>query len=206
MMIIAAAFAPQGDVSKTDIVIGIAILAVLLPIFYVIGRTVARVKNYWFSRKWAPLVPVLEGATITKDGGVAVTSRLSGRYGGANVFALMSPNVQRHQFSSGNGNEFTVAVRDVAGAQDWSIHWSAGLPVVGGAGWSVSAADAALAARLTNAGVISMIESFGPATIRYETRDSTLRWTAFIEPWIVLPPDRFRGVMNALMDVALASR
>jgi hypothetical protein len=202
---VVATMALQGDVSKTDIVFGIAVLAVVLPMLYVIGRTVARVKNYWFARKWSSLLPVLDGATIAKDGGVAMTSRLSGTYGGANVFALMTPNVQRYQHSGGNGNEFTVGLEDVGGAEDWSIHWSTGLPLVGGAGWSVSSADSAVTARLTKAGVIPMIESFGPATIHFQARDSTLRWTAFIEPWVVLPPDRFRRVVEALMDVALAS-
>jgi hypothetical protein len=204
-MIVVAAIAPRGDVSTTDIVFGIAVLAVVLPMFYVIGRAVARVKNYWFVRQWSPLVPILEGATIAKDGGVATTSRLSGSYGGTSVFALMTPNVQRYQHSGGNGNEFTVGLKDISGAEDWSIHWSTGLPLAGGAGWSVSSADSSLAARLTNAGVIPMIESFGPATIHFQARDSTLRWTAFIEPWVVLPPDRFRRVVEALMDVALAS-
>jgi hypothetical protein len=196
----------QGDVSKTDIVFGVAVLAVVLPLLYVAGRLIARVKNWWFARTWAPLMPLLRGATITADQGIAVTSWLSGSYRDVQVVASMTPNVAHQYGSKPNGNRFTAAVRDVPGRQDWSIAWSVGLPFVGSAKWSVNSTDSALEARLADGGVIAMIEQFGRATVRYQSHDQTLEWGAYIEPLVILPPETFRRVLDALIDLASVSR
>ncbi len=196
----------KDDVSTGEIIQGVAVLIVFLAVCYAIGKTGAWFKNRGFSSKWTPLLPVLGGARITSDGGVAVTSRLSGTYRGANVHALMTPNVAHKYSSSRNGNVFAVAIENVAGAEDWSIMWNVGLPVVGTSSWVVRPADTPLAARLESAGAIAQIERFGRASIHYHVRDQSLEWSAYIEPRVILPPEEFSHVLDALLALVDINR
>ncbi len=198
--------APKNDVSILEIVQGIVGLAVFLAVFYAIGKTGAWFKNRTFTGTWAPLLPVLGDARISSDGGVAVTSRLSGTYRGASVHALMTPNVAHKYAASRNGNVFSVAIENLPGAEDWSIVWSVGLPLVGTSTWVVRPADTPLAARLEGAGAVSQIEPFGRASTHYHVRDRTLEWSAYIEPRMILPPDEFCHVLDALLALADINR
>jgi hypothetical protein len=190
---------PKDDMSTGEIIQGIAVLAVFLAVAYVIGKTGAWFKNRNFTSTWAPLLPGLGDARISSDGGVAVTSRLSGTYRGANVHALMTPNVAHKYAPSRNGNVFSVAIDNVPGAEDWSIVWNVGLPVVGTSSWVVQPTDTPLAQRLASAGVVAQIEKFGRASTHYRVRDQTLEWSAYIEPRLILPPDEFRHVLDAML-------
>jgi hypothetical protein len=190
---------PKDDMSTGEIIQGIAVLAVFLAVAYAIGKTGAWFKNRNFTSTWAPLLPVLGDARISSDGGVAVTSRLSGTYRGANVHALTTPNVAHKYAPSRNGNVFSVAIENVPGAEDWSIVWSVGLPVVGTSSWVVQPTDTPLAQRLASAGVVAQIEKFGRSSTHYRVRDQTLEWNAYIEPRLILPPDEFRHVLDAML-------
>jgi len=205
-VIAALVVAVPKETSNTDVIFGIVVVLALLPVFYVIGRVVSLFQNFKFAKHWAPLIPVLHDGTIVEDRLTAVTSRLQGTYQGVPVFATMTPNVQRYRYSRGNGNRFSVGVSEVPGASDWSARWDSGIPIIGTPGWSINAADTTLATRLESAGLIALIESFGQATLSYETRSQTLEWRANIEPWFVLPPERFRHVLDAMLDAALMSR
>ena len=196
----------KDDMSTLEIIEGIAGVAVFIAVAYVIGKTGAWFKNRGFTGKWAPLLPVLGDARITSDGGVAVTSRLSGTYRGANVHALMTPNVAHKYGATRNGNVFSVAIENVPGAEDWSIVWRVGLPVVGTSEWVVRPADTPLAARLEGAGIVSQIESFGRASTHYTVRDQTLEWSAYIEPRVILPPESFAHVLDALLALVDINR
>src|ERR1700712_2103363 len=94
--------APKNDMSALEILESILGLAVFLAACYAIGKTGAWFKNRRFTSMWAPLLPVLGDARISGDNGVAVTSRLSGTYRGANVHALSSPNVAHKYAPSRN--------------------------------------------------------------------------------------------------------
>jgi hypothetical protein len=190
---------PKDDVSTGEIIQGIAVLAVFLVVAYAIGKAGAWFKNRNFTSAWAPLLPVLGDARITSDGGVAVTSRLSGTYRGKNVHALMTPNVSHEYAPSRNGNVFSVAIENVPGAEDWSIVWRVGLPVVGTPSWAVQPADTPLAQRLASAGVVEQIDKFGRSSTHYTVQNQTLEWSAYIEPRMILPPDEFRHVLDALL-------
>ena len=191
--------APKDDVSTGEIIQGIAVIAVFLVVAYAIGKTGAWFKNRKFTSTWTPLLPVLGDARISSDGGVAVTSRLSGTYGGANVHALMTPNVAHKYAPSRNGNVFSVAIENVPGAEDWSIVWRVGLPVVGTLTWVVQPTETPLAQRLESAGAVEQIEKFGRSSTHYTVRNQTLEWSAYIEPRMILPPDEFRHVLDALL-------
>ena len=191
--------APKNDVSTGEIIQGIAALIVFLAVAYAIGKTGAWFKNRRFTSAWAPLLPVLGDARIGSDGGVAVTSRLSGTYRGASVHALMTPNVAHKYGPTRNGNVFSVAIENVPGAEDWSIEWSVGLPLVGTSSWVVRPANTSLANRLESAGAVAQIEKFGRSATHYRIRDQTLEWSAYIEPRTILPPDQFSYVLDALL-------
>jgi hypothetical protein len=203
MVLVLLVRAPKNDVSTGEIIQGIAVLAVFLVVAYAIGKTGAWFKNRSFTSTWAPLVPVLGEARISSDGGVAVTSRLSGTYRGASVHALMSPNVAHKYGATRNGNVFSVAIENVAGAEDWSIEWHVGLPVVGTSSWVVRPTDTPLANRLESAAAVGHIEKFGRASTHYRVRDQTLEWSAYIEPRKILPPDQFGHVLDALLALVV---
>jgi hypothetical protein len=122
------------------------------------------------------------------------------------VHALMTPNVAHKYSPSRNGNVFSVGIENVPGADDWSIVWDVGLPLVGTASWAVHPADTPLAARLAGAGVVDQIEKFGRASIHYRVRDHTLEWSAYIEPRVILPPDEFGHVLDALLALVEINR
>jgi hypothetical protein len=196
----------QDDMSTRDIVVGVAMLAVFLFVAYVIGKTAAWFKNRRFTGDWAHVIPVLGSPRISSDGGVAVTSRLSGTYQGANVHALMTPNVAHKYAPSRNGNVFSIAIENVPGAEDWSIAWQVGLPLVGTSSWVVRPTDTPLAQRLENSGAVGQVESFGRATTQYTIWNRQLEWSAYIEPMRILPPDHFRHVLDALLALAVINR
>jgi hypothetical protein len=199
MMLTLIVHSPKNDMSTLDIIEGIAGLAVFLVVAYAIGKTGAWFKKRNFTSTWASLLPVLGSASIASDGGVAVTSRLSGTYRGANVHALMTPNVAHKYAPSRNGNVFSVAIENVPGAEDWSVVWNVGLPVVGTSSWVVRPTDTPLAQRLASAGVVEQIEKFGRSSTHYRIRDQTLEWSAYIEPRLILPPNEFSHVLDALL-------
>ncbi len=197
----------HDDTSPREIIQGILVLAVFLVVCYVIGKTVARVKNRWFAGVWSPLVPLLDGAQVMGDGGVATTSRLSGRYRGASVHALMTPNVQRNHYAQhDNGNQFDVVIENVPGAEDWSIVWELGLPLVRDASWVVRPSGSPLGDRLVSAGVIAHVEPFGRASTHYRARDQVIEWSGFIEPRVILSPEQFRQLLDALVALEVVNR
>ena len=130
----------------------IAVLVAFVVVCYAIGKTAAWFKNRRFGSAWSPLLPILGDARIASDGGVAVTSRLSGTYQGAQVHALMTPNIAHKYGPARNGNVFSVALENVAGAADWSIVWNVGLPLVGNSSWVIRSADVVLAKRARGCG------------------------------------------------------
>ncbi|HEY2029028.1 MAG TPA: hypothetical protein VGH20_07440 [Myxococcales bacterium] len=206
MSVLLAAPARNEEMSTQGIVLGVAVLVAFLVVCYAIGKAAAWFKNGRFNRAWSPLLPVLGDARITSDGGVAVTSRLSGTYRGASVHALMTPNVA-HKYSPGrNGNVFSVAVENVPGGADWSIVWNVGLPLVGNASWVIRSPDVLLTKRLEDADAVAAVDSFGRASTHYRVRDRTLEWSAYIEPRVILAPDHFRHVLDALLSLAAINK
>lgn len=202
----AVARAHDDSLSPRELVSAVVVLLAFLVACYAIGKTVAWFKNLWFGRTWSALLPVLGEPRITRDGGVAVTSRLSGTYQGAQVHALMTPNVAHKYSPARNGNVFSVAIENVPGAADWSIDWSVGLPLVGAASWVIRSADATLSKRLEDAEAIARIDRFGRAHTRYRVRERTLEWSAYIEPRVILPADEFRHVLDALLALSAINR
>ncbi len=179
--------APPGDM-----LFGSAVLAVFLVFVFALGYVIYKFKNRRFTRAWAPLVPLVQGK-VTGDGGGGATSWLSGTYRGKPVRATMIPH--RNQYSGESGsyyNHFEVALLDVAGRLDWNAEVKTAILGFGRTGWTITADDPALVARLEAAGVLSLVARFGEPTVVYQARAKTLQYSEDVTPQWTPAPARFQ--------------
>ena len=195
----------QGDVPTGDLLFGVAVLAVALPVLYVGGRLIARLRNARFTRDWAELVPTLVGAEVVPvRGGGAASSWLTGRYRGASVFASMTPDVGSGGSSDVHRleNRFETGLRELRGAHDWSVEWTEAVLGLGRTGWQLRADDAALRERLERAGVREIVGPLGRGAVRFGARAGTLVLHQDIRPYRTLPAERFRQSLDVLLRLS----
>lgn len=193
----------QGEVSRGDILFGAAVLAVVLPLMYVLGRGLAARQNQRFRRAWTPLVPIVNG-TLRFDRTAGVSSTLAGTYRGVAVSASSAPDISVHEFSDTNGHRWEVAVHGLPGDHDWSIWPPDQVPLVGSRAYCVKSGDPALVARLTAAGVVPLAAALGAAVVRFDAAASTLELDATFGTamhWMPTP-DRFRAELDVLVALA----
>ena len=199
-----------GDASPGTIAFGVAGLAVALPVFWAVGRLVARVRNARFARAWAPLLPLVDG-TLGFDT-TGSSSALTGRYRGAGVQATMAPKVPpdwglgRTVLGAHVGvhrNGFLLTLRGIAGHSDWWVTYPDRVPLLGSDAYAVHADDPALVARLERAGVVALAERLEPALwIRYSAAAATLTLREDVEPRWVPRPERFQAALDVLTTLA----
>ena len=194
----------QGDVPGGDMIVGAVVLAIALPVMYVIGGMIGRVKNRRFEKAWRPIMPVIEGAEVVADRGGGASSWLTGSYRGTPVFAQMTPDVARggQIDTRGYENRFETGVRELTGAQDWSVRWTKSMLGFGTTGWSINAADSALAARLESAGVREIVAPLGRGEVNYRAQPATLVLHQDIRPRWVPEPARFQQELDVLVQLA----
>ena len=198
----------QGDVSTSDILVGAAVLAVLLPVLYFIGKLLNKFKNSRFEKAWRPIESVLDGAEVVPDqGGGGASSWLTGTYRGVPVFAQMTPNVGKGGSldTRGHENRWDTGVRDLAGANDWSVIFREALLGFGTTGWTIDSDDAALTERLEHAGLREIAARVGRGEFRYRVEPATLVLHQDIRPLWVPLPDRFRTELDVLVEMAALS-
>lgn len=186
-----------------DTVLGTIILTVFLASVFAVGWVLYRIKNAALARAWTTLLPLVEGAAITGDGGGAATTWLSGSYQGHKIQASSSPDVAKYPEESGHSaNRFTAALLEVPGAHDFRITSAPTLGQFGRGSWRVDADDAGLQATLTAAGVIALVCAFGDLEIFYDRRERMLRFVEDVRPMRVPPPERFRQELDMLIELA----
>jgi hypothetical protein len=179
-----------------ETVLSVIGLAVFLVLAYFIGATVSRFKNARFRKAWAPLMPMLEGAIIADDGGGASASWLTGTYGGHRVQARMNP--ERNSGETGpRFNDFSVALADVPGEQDWTFEFRASV-APGKSPWLVSAGSTAVAQRLERAGIEARLPGLGYPTVTYRTGTRTIEYRVDITPSLAPSPDQFKRTLEFL--------
>lgn len=194
----------QGDSSSSEMITGIVVVAVALPLFYFIGGMIGRMKNRRFERAWRPLMSSIDGAEVVADNGGGASSWLTGTYRGTPVFAQMTPDV-RHGGAiqtSGLENRWEAGVRELPGKHDWSVVWSQAVFGFGETGWTVRTDDPALGARLENAGVREIAASLGRGAIRYGARPQTLVLHEDIRPLWTPDAARFQQELDVLLELA----
>jgi hypothetical protein len=94
-----------------------------------------------------------------------------------------------------------VAILQISGAHDWVLRWSGGLPFISKDGWVLRTDDASLDERLKSEDLGARVAPLGRATLRYTSREGTLTWSGFIEPYWALPPEQFRVTLDTLLDI-----
>lgn len=186
----------------SDFIFGAVVLVIFLIFVFVLGWFLNKFKNARFARAWRPLIPIINGK-ITEDGGGATTSWLSGTYRGWKVQASMIPH--RNQYSGESGhyyNHFDVALLEIPGQHDWSLEYQTPLFGVRGADWQIETEDPALAARLQNANLVSILAGMGHPKITYQKRAQMLQYEADITPLEVPPPAMFQRQIEVLIRLA----
>ncbi len=200
----------------SDLLFGIFITALFLVFVFAAGVVLYKFKNMRFSKAWQPLVPIINGR-VQGDGGGAATSWLVGAYKAKAVHARMSPNANDvgRSGSSTTGfayNAFEIVMRDVAGAQDWSMSYHAPYVGSGTLQWRIITKDVALQQRLHEQGVVAMIASLGhPSSsitaaglpvMSYSARDQQLCYREDCGPDWLPVPERFREELETVLRVA----
>lgn len=189
--------APPGD-----LLFGSAVLAVFLVFVFALGYAIYKFKNLRFTRAWAPLVPLIQG-TVSGDGGGGTTSWLTGTYRGHRVQAGMVPHCNRYSGETGfYYNHFEVALLGVAGRLNWNAEVKTAILGFGRTGWTITADDPALVARLEAAGVLSLVARFGEPTVAYQKSARRLAYSEDVTPLWIPPPERFLQELDLLLELA----
>ena len=194
----------QGDVPGNDMIVGVIVLVMALPVLYWAGGMISRFRNRQFARAWQPVMTVLQKPKIVADQQVAASSLLTGTYRDVPVYASMTPNVAHGAAIDTRGleNRWEVGVRELPGASDWSIEWKRSILGLGETGWAVQTDDPALASRLEGAGVRDIPASLGPLRIEYRRQAATLAAHQDIRPLWAPSADRFRHELDVLLELA----
>jgi hypothetical protein len=186
----------------SDLILGAVVLVIFLIFVFVAGWILNKFKNARFTRAWTPLQPIINGK-VHEDGGGAATSYLVGTYRGWQVQASMTPNRNRYSGESGHRyNYFDVALLEVPGKHDWSFAYHTPLLGRETATWRVVTHDPALAERLQNANLISVLAGLGHPKIEYKQRGKMLQYQADITPLQVPTPEMFQRQIEALIWMA----
>jgi hypothetical protein len=188
--------------AMSDTMLGSAILAAFLVVVLAVGWVLYRIKNALLAREWAPLLPLIEGGRVVGDGGGGATSWLTGTYRGQRVTAGFSPNVAKYTASDDGGhhrNSFSVTLDDVPGERDWRLGHERRAT---GGEWHVTADDHALQSALAGSRAQAILARLGAGDVDYTRASRALRFSEDVRPLKVPPPDRFRAVLDALLELA----
>ncbi|MGZ5801278.1 MAG: hypothetical protein ACXWJZ_11675 [Burkholderiaceae bacterium] len=185
-----------------DIIEGALVIAVLLPICYVIGRLRSAIEARWHGHILAPLAPLINGKI---DGG-AIHSQYQGH-------VLRVTYAPRTSVGPGNLrmyiNGFYIEASDIPGEQDWRILFFVTGPLGQGPRKLFIKADKDLTARLESSGVLQDIAAVSSAvqdyvTVAYSARLKTLTYTDDVSPNSVSTPHHFEkqlALMARLIQV-----
>lgn len=185
-------------VAVSDTVLGSAVLAAFLVAVLAVGWVLYRIKNAVLAREWTSLLPLIDGGRVVGDG---ATSWLTGTYRGHRVTASFSPDVAKYTSSDDGGhyrNSFSVTLDDVPGERDWRL--GHGRRATGGE-WHVTADGDALRLALESR-ARSIVARLGAGDVDYTRANRALRFSEDVRPLKVPPPDRFRAVLDALLELA----
>lgn len=199
----------------SDTQVGILILAVFVPLAMVAGYAIVRFKNWRLSLAWGPLLPHFQDAQIVRDSH-SPAGLLRARHGALRFEAAMRPGMARYGDSESTDrfNEFSVALLDVEGGGDWSASLrGSGVLGLGAPAWRLEAKDPALAAALTQAGVLDAVVSLvhpddsvartGPV-VAYQAAGRRLVLRSDAGRGTALPPEQLQRDLATLAKVAEA--
>jgi hypothetical protein len=171
----------------------ITVIAIVLFVYlcYRVGLVVNKVRHWRYTREWRPLIDIINGTVHDDPQGGAAKSYLVGDWKGYKIHACMSPAVRTFG-SDLVENRFSIGVADQDGRATWS---SIAFPVL-----RITSDDAALAERLCDAGVLSLLQDAGAFDVRYDQHTRCLYVNEIVTPLWAPPPGRFL----VLLDLAVA--
>jgi hypothetical protein len=189
------------DAQTSDLVVGMALMAVFMPFVFVLGRLIVRFQQARYAAAWGPIASVIDG-TVVRDTGGGATSYLSGTYRGRRVRATMMPDRNRYSGDNGNDryNDFEVMLLDVVGGSNWRLEHHTPVFGFGKSGWQLDADDPAVAERLRRANPAARL--YGAPTIVYDRRGRSLALRDEVTPHIVPTPEAFTGQLELLLALA----
>jgi hypothetical protein len=185
-----------------DIIEGALVIAVLLPVCYVIGRLGSAIEAKRHGHILAPLAPFINGKI---DGGA-----INGQYQGHALRVTYAP---RTSVGPGNLrlciNGFYIEASDIPGEQDWRILFFVTGLLGQGPRQLFIKADKDLTARLESSGVLQEIAAVSSAsqdyvTVAYSARFKTLTYTDDVSPNYISSPPHFEkqlALMARLIQV-----
>jgi hypothetical protein len=174
-----------------DIIEGALVIAVLLPVCYMIGRLGSAIEARRHGYILAPLAPFINGKI---DGGA-----IHGQYQGHMLRVTYAP---RTSVGPGNLrmciNGFYIEASDIPGGQDWRILFFVTGPLGQGPRQLSIKADKDLTARLESSGVLQDIAAVSSAsqdyvTVAYSARFNTLTYTDDVSPNYISAPRHFEA-------------
>lgn len=199
----------------SDTQLGILFVAVFIPLAMIAGYWIVRFQNWRLSLAWKPLLPHFQDAQIVR-GSASSAGLLRARHGALRFEAAMSPGMALYGDSDSTDrfNEFSLALLDVEGGGDWSASLrGSGMLGLGTPAWRIEAKDPALAAALTQAGVLETIVRLvqpddsvartGPV-VAYKASARQLVLRSDAGRGTALPPEQLQRDLATLAQVAEA--
>lgn len=190
----------QSSSSQGVDTVGVVAVAAFLAIVATLAFAIAKIHTVRHRMAWRPLLGVVDGKV--EPGSSPNSSVMRGTWRGLPLVATALPG-------SGLGpgedppryNRVVLRLFDLSGAGDWRV-------AMGRQGWQVEAADPALAARLTAAGLARMATDLSlppdnplPA-ISFDTTGRHLELNADAGRGIVPPPAQLTTLLDAMTTIA----
>jgi Tol biopolymer transport system component len=188
-----------------DIVWGVLIVAVALPVLYFAARLATKIGQAWSARILAPLAPVLGSVSKLSAGA------LRGIYKGCDLRAFYAKNKNDgwDDTNSVGFNAFYIEAMDLPGRHNWSIKFHvSGLLGQGPKELFIHAADSALSERLAQTGVIAAVAKVSTpsedyVTVAYDAGRKVLTYSDDVSPRSVPTPQQFLAQLDLVARLAV---
>lgn len=180
----------------SNIVLGMLITVVLIPVLYYVARFFAMIGDMWSARVLAPLTPAISG---TVNGGF-----MRGHYQGHDlqVSYAHNPRIEWEDTRAITINAFYIEVMNQPGQQDWCIRFHvSGTFGQGPKKLHIEVKDLALGERLKQAGVLDAVSAVSAPTNYYETvaydaRRQVLTYTDDVSPHSIPSSKKFAAQLD----------
>jgi hypothetical protein len=182
----------------SDIVLGVLMVAVLLPVLYYVAKFITIIGDAWSARIFAPLAAAIDG---TVKGGT-----MRGRYQGHDLRVSYAHNPslewEWEEARAVTINAFYIEVMDLPGHQDWKIRFYVfGTFGQGPKKLVIEAKDFALGERLAQSSVLAAVYAVSAPTdyyltVAYDARSRILTYTDDVSPRSVPLREKFAAQLE----------
>jgi hypothetical protein len=168
----------------SDLVYGVLIVAVALPVLYFLAQLMIKIGNIWSAHVLAPLAPAFASET-SLNGGI-----IMGRYRGCHLRAGYEKDKNDSWYSDNSVgfNAFYVEAIDLTGQSSWSIKFHvSGILGQGPKKLLIHTADTSLGERLSQSGVLEAVANISTpsedyVTVAFDERRKVLTYVDDVSP------------------------